>query len=63
LVFETGSNLTRTYLILRKPNRFEVIQNKLPSKMPGPERKGERVVRNLHQKIFVFQYFSWKSAE
>jgi len=30
--------------------------------MPGPERKGETVVRNLHQKIFVIHYFS-RSAQ
>jgi hypothetical protein len=49
------------YLIPREPKRLRVFKNKRPSKMPGPERKGETVVRNLHQKIFVIQYLSWNS--
>jgi len=61
LVFQTGSKLTWTYVIPREPKRLRVFQNKLPSKMPGPERKEETVVRNLYQKIFVIQCLSWNS--
>jgi hypothetical protein len=39
-----------------------MFKNKVPSKMLGPERKGDTETGNQHQKIFLFQYFSWNST-